>query len=34
VFAQNSKPLTNQFCRVLPARLYNEGLWVEVKGED
>ncbi len=34
VFTQSSKPLTNQFCRVLPARLHNEGLWVEVKGED
>jgi threonylcarbamoyladenosine tRNA methylthiotransferase MtaB len=33
-FTQSSKPLTNQFYRVLPARLHNEGLWVEVKGED
>jgi threonylcarbamoyladenosine tRNA methylthiotransferase MtaB len=34
VFTQSIKPLTNQFCRVLPARLYNEGLWVQIKGED
>ena len=34
VFTRSSKPLTNQFCRVLPAQLHNEGLWVEVKGED
>jgi len=34
VFTQSSKPLTNQFYRVLPARLHNEGLWAEVKGED
>ena len=34
LFTRSNKSLTNQFCRVLPARLYNEGLWVEVKGED
>jgi threonylcarbamoyladenosine tRNA methylthiotransferase MtaB len=33
-FTQSSKPLTNQFYRVLPARLHNDGLWAEVKGED
>ncbi|MGB8707566.1 MAG: tRNA (N(6)-L-threonylcarbamoyladenosine(37)-C(2))-methylthiotransferase MtaB [Dehalococcoidia bacterium] len=34
VFTESSKTLTNQFCQVHPARLHNQGLWVEVIGED
>jgi threonylcarbamoyladenosine tRNA methylthiotransferase MtaB len=34
VFTQNSKSLTNQFRQVLTARLYYQGLWGEVTGED
>lgn len=34
VFTQSSKSLTNQFRQVLTARLYNQGLWGEVTGED
>ena len=34
VFTESNEPLTNQFRQVIPARLYNKGLWGEVTGED
>jgi threonylcarbamoyladenosine tRNA methylthiotransferase MtaB len=33
-YTRMKKRLTNRFCRVVPSRLYEDGLWVEAKYED